>query len=90
MFAYPSRRAEPARAPATRLRRITAVLAALTGGLLAWAAVVPAASAAIIPVPDPGRGHTGPPRHPVRQPGLGDHRRRHARLADHADRWPPP
>jgi hypothetical protein len=35
-----------------RLRRITAALAVVTAGLLAWAAAVPAASAAIIPVPD--------------------------------------
>jgi hypothetical protein len=41
-----------------RLRRITAVLAAVTGGVLAWAAAVPAASAAIIPVP--GDGPYGP------------------------------
>ena len=39
---------------AARLRRITAVLAAVTGALLAWAAAVPAASAAIIPVPGDG------------------------------------
>ena len=38
----------------TRLRRITAALAAVTGGLLAWAAAVPAASAATILIPDPG------------------------------------
>ena len=43
---------------AARLRRITAVLAAVTGALLAWAAAVPAASAAIIPVP--GDGPYGP------------------------------
>jgi hypothetical protein len=39
----------------TRLRRVTAALAAVTGGLLAWAAAVPAASAAIW-IPDPGAG----------------------------------
>jgi hypothetical protein len=39
-------------------RRITAALAAVTGGVLAWAAAVPAASAAIIPVP--GDGPYGP------------------------------
>jgi hypothetical protein len=38
-----------------RLRRVTAALAAVTGGLLGWAAVVPAASAAIL-IPDPGAG----------------------------------
>ncbi|MGH3163943.1 MAG: hypothetical protein ACRDOC_18845 [Streptosporangiaceae bacterium] len=38
---------------AARLRRITAALAAVTGGLLAWAAAVPAASASI-PVPAGG------------------------------------
>jgi hypothetical protein len=36
---------------AARLRRITAALAVVTGGLLAWAAAVPAASAAIVPLP---------------------------------------
>jgi hypothetical protein len=40
------------------LRRITAALAAVTGGVLAWAAAVSAASAAIIPVP--GDGPYGP------------------------------
>ena len=38
--------------------RITAALVAVTGGVLAWAAAVPAASAAIIPVP--GDGPYGP------------------------------
>ena len=37
--------------PAVRLRRIAAALAAVTAGLLAWAAAVPAASAATIPGP---------------------------------------
>ena len=47
----------------TRLRRITAALAVVTAGLLAVAASVPAASAAIIPVPD---GPYGPaPAAPV-------------------------
>ena len=41
-----------------RLRRITAALAVLASGVLAWAAV-PAASAAIIPVPGPD-GAYGP------------------------------
>ena len=52
---------------AMRLRRIAAALAAVTVGLLAWAAAVPAASAATILIPDPGGapvpGHpVGPPR----------------------------
>jgi glucose/arabinose dehydrogenase len=37
-----------------RLRRIAAALAAVTAGLLAWAAAVPAASAAPSLIPDPG------------------------------------
>ena len=41
------------------------VLAAVTGGVLGWAAAVPAASAAIIPVP--GDGPYGPA--PAAQPG---------------------
>jgi hypothetical protein len=36
------------------LRRITAILAAVTGCALAWAAVVPAASAATLVIPNPG------------------------------------
>jgi hypothetical protein len=43
---------------AARLRRITAVLAVVAGGVLAWAAAVPAASASIIPIP--GDGPYGP------------------------------
>jgi hypothetical protein len=43
---------------AARLRRITAALAVAAGGVLAWAAAVPAASASIIPVP--GDGPYGP------------------------------
>jgi len=39
-----------------RLGRIIAALAALTGGVLAWAATVPAASAATLLIPDPGAG----------------------------------
>jgi hypothetical protein len=39
---------------AMQLRRIAAALAAVTAGLLAWAAAVPAASAATILIPDPG------------------------------------
>ena len=60
MFTFPSRRATPLIAGA-RLRRITAALAAVTGGVLAWAAAVPAASAATIPVPVPAE-RTGPSR----------------------------
>src|SRR6185369_2280787 len=37
-----------------RLRRLIAVLAAVTCGLLGWAGAVPAASASIIPVPADG------------------------------------
>jgi len=42
--------------PSTRLRRFIAALAAITGGVPAWAAV-PAASAATIPVPCPGTAY---------------------------------
>jgi hypothetical protein len=48
---------------AARLRRITATLAVVAGGVLAWAAAVPAASASIIPVP--GDGPYGPVRAPA-------------------------
>jgi hypothetical protein len=57
MFAYLSRRGAHLY-PAARLRRLIAALAAVTCGVLAWAAV-PAASAATIPVPGPG-GAYGP------------------------------
>ena len=57
MFTYLSRRGTRPRTT-MRLRRITAALAAVTGGLLAWAAA-PAASAATILIPDPG-GASGP------------------------------
>jgi hypothetical protein len=67
MFAFLSRQGAHLNT-AARLRRITAMLAAITGGVLAWAAAVPAASAAIIPVP--GDGPYGPvpaaPSAPVR------------------------
>ena len=53
MFPYLSRRGTRSRTT-TRLRRITAALAAVTGGLLAWVVAVPAASAATILIPDPG------------------------------------
>ena len=84
MFTYLSRRGTRPRTT-TRLRRITAALAAVTGGLLAWAAAVPAASAATILIPDPGGGVRAGPRHPG-CPGPGDRGRRHARLADHPHR----
>jgi hypothetical protein len=51
MSASPSRRRMYPHAAAL-LRRFTAALAVVTGGALAWAAAVPAASASIIPVPD--------------------------------------
>ena len=54
MFAYLSRRGSRPHVT-TRLRRLTAALAAITGGLLAWVAAVPAASAAIL-IPNPGAG----------------------------------
>jgi hypothetical protein len=57
MSAYPSRRRRYPHT-AARLRRITAALAVVAGGVLAWAAAVPAASASIIPVP--GDGPYGP------------------------------
>ena len=57
MSAYPSRRRTCPHA-AARLSRITAALAVVAGGVLAWAAAVPAASASIIPVP--GDGPDGP------------------------------
>jgi len=53
MFTSITRRAARLSAGA-RLRRITAVLATVTGGVLAWAAVITAASAATIPVPGDG------------------------------------
>jgi hypothetical protein len=52
------------------LRRITAALAVVAGGVLAWAAAVPAASAAIIPVPGDGpSGPAPPPAGGVSAPG---------------------
>ena len=55
MFTYLSGRGTRPRTT-TRLRRITAAVAAVTGGLLAWAAAIPAASAATILIPVPGAG----------------------------------
>jgi hypothetical protein len=63
MFAHPSRHgSDPrtaARLASARLRRVTAILAAVTCGLLAWATAVPAAFATPIPLPPPG-GLYGP------------------------------
>jgi hypothetical protein len=55
MFAYLLRRRTHL-STAARLRRLIAVLTAITGGVLAWAGAVPAASAAIIPIPDGAYG----------------------------------
>jgi Na+/proline symporter len=64
MFTYPSRQGPhprtAARKAAARLRRLAGLVAAVTCGLLASAAVVPAASA-MIRVPGPG-GQYGPVR----------------------------
>ena len=51
MFAYLPRRRTHLNT-AARLRRLIAALAAVTCGLLGWAGAIPAASAAIIPIPD--------------------------------------
>ncbi|HEV3289776.1 MAG TPA: hypothetical protein VG123_12345 [Streptosporangiaceae bacterium] len=48
------------------LRRITAALVTVTGGVLAWAAAIPAASAAIIPVPPLGGAYGPVPAAPIR------------------------
>jgi hypothetical protein len=55
MFAYLLRRRTHL-STAARLRRLIAVLTAIAGGVLAWAGAVPAASAAIIPIPDGAYG----------------------------------
>ena len=65
MFTSLPRRETPLNAGAW-LRRITAALAAVTGGVLAWAAAVPAASATMIPVPDPGGAYGPVPAAPIR------------------------
>jgi hypothetical protein len=60
MFARHSRRGPSARTAAARLRRLAAVLAAVTCGLLAWAAAAPAAFA-MTPQPQPYlQGEYGP------------------------------
>jgi hypothetical protein len=55
MFTFLARRVARLSA-GTWPRRVTAALAAIAGGALAWAAV-PAASAAVIPVPGPGAAY---------------------------------
>jgi hypothetical protein len=66
----PPTRYQPHLHTVTRLRHLAAVLAAVTGGLLAWAAVLPGASAATLVIPDPGGGPYEPvpavPGGPVR------------------------
>jgi len=47
-----------------RLRRIIAALAVAAGAVLTWAAAVPAASAAIIPVPGPAGAYGATPAAP--------------------------
>jgi hypothetical protein len=56
-------REETRRSAGAHLRRITAALAAVTVSVLAWAAVIPAASAAtlVIPVPGPGGAYETAP-----------------------------
>ena len=88
MFAHLTRQGAHPRTAAlkagTRLRRLAAALAAVTIGLLASAATIPAAFAS--DVPQPGSGYRARPL----RAGPGDHlprgRHRHAGLADHPDR----
>jgi hypothetical protein len=54
MFAYLHRQSMSASKAGTRLRRVAAALAAVTAGLLASAAAIPAAFARDIPDPVPG------------------------------------
>ncbi len=65
MFAHPTRQRTHPRTAApkagTRLRRLATALAAVTIGLLASAAAIPAAFARVILIPDPG-GQGGPAR----------------------------
>ena len=63
MFTFTTGRA-PRLSAGTRLCRIAAVLAVVAVGVLAWAAAVPAASAAIIPVPGAGAGYGPAPGAP--------------------------
>jgi hypothetical protein len=88
MLAYLSRHGSDPRTAArladARLRRVTAVLVAVTCGLLAWAAAVPAASATPRPLPPLG-GQDGPfpvPATIVRMVTIAGM----AGLADHTDR----
>ena len=60
MFTFTTGRA-PRLNTRPRLRRIAAVLSVAVAGVLAWAAAVPAASAAIIPVPGAGAGYRPAP-----------------------------
>jgi hypothetical protein len=73
MFAYLLRRRTHL-STAARLRRLIAVLTAITGGVLAWAGAVPAASAAIIPIPDgaygPSPGNPGGTVHVIAVSGM--------------------
>ena len=73
MFAYLPRRRTHLNT-AARLRRVVAALAAVTCGVLSWAGAVPAASAAIIPVPDgaygPGPGTPGGTVHVIAVSGM--------------------
>jgi hypothetical protein len=61
MFVYLHRQGThpsmPASKAGTRLRRVAAALAAVTAGLLAWAAAIPAAFAREVSVPSPGSGY---------------------------------
>jgi hypothetical protein len=65
MFTSLPRRETPLSAAAW-LRRMTAALVAVTSGVLAWAAAVPAVSAASIPVPGPGGAYGPVPAAPMR------------------------
>jgi hypothetical protein len=69
MFAHPSRQGPAPRTAArragARLRRLAGLLAAVTCGLLASAAVVPAAFARDIPIPGPGGPYGPVPAAPV-------------------------
>jgi len=55
----------------SRLRRVIAALAAVAGGLLAWAAAVPVASAATTLIPDPGGAPDPGPVVPVQVVAVG-------------------
>ena len=55
----------------SRLRRVIEALAAVAGGLLAWAAAVPVASAATTLIPDPGGAPDPGPVVPVQVVAVG-------------------